>query len=551
MTDAEKAELLQLLEAKAKATARVKKDEPGFLMSLGRGGLQGATMGFGDELIGGGVTSLIQAGANMLPKSLAQKWDVAQAPAGDAYRFGRDEERKANAAAQKAHKWAYLGGNVAGGLASAAVTPGFAAAKGAGLGMRALAGLGNGVAQGAVFGLGASEAKDVAGMVKDTLTGGVVGGALGGALPVVGAGGRAIYRGIVKPTEAAKFLERQGVDNLTVGQMQPGSLLAQLEEAGTSVSGAGPAIQAQREAAKTAWQEAVMREALPPGMAPPARGTPAHEALDAAYGGFEAAYAPAKAAAIPEAAARALPRALSAATERPGVLATDETRRVVDKFLQNEATLLDKVSPAAEQLLQIRSNIRRAARDALRGEDYTKGQLLEGAEAEVTKSLEAQLSGAELVALRKADQAYSKYKTVEGAMHRAGDAPGGMTPAMLSNQLKSTMDRGAYARGGGDELRDLAAAGRQALDTRSPVTGARALMLPLTSLPLAKEATAAGSAVANMPWMKNALLGRAFWQRPFAAADEAITGALPRHLRNPVGAEAEALIEALRSTSNR
>jgi hypothetical protein len=156
--------------------------------SLGRGALQGATLGFGDEAAGA-ITGLMQGGVNLLPKSLARALDVEQAPASDAYAFSRDSERQANAAADKAHGGYYLGGNLVGGALTAPLLPGVAAAKGAGLGARTLAGIANGATQGAAFGLGASNAQLAStDALKDTLTGGLVGGAIGGAAPVVGAG---------------------------------------------------------------------------------------------------------------------------------------------------------------------------------------------------------------------------------------------------------------------------------------------------------------------------------------------------------------------------
>lgn len=69
-------------------------EPPGKLEALGRGALQGATLGHGDELVGG-ITGLLQAGANA--------FDPNGPSVSDAYKFSRDSEREKNAAAAAAH----------------------------------------------------------------------------------------------------------------------------------------------------------------------------------------------------------------------------------------------------------------------------------------------------------------------------------------------------------------------------------------------------------------------------------------------------------------
>jgi hypothetical protein len=77
----------------------------------------------------------------------------------------RNEERAKNAAAQKEHGGYYLGGQVVGGLVPAAVAPGSVIKQG--------------LAMGAIGGLGDSEASGAGGMARDAATGGAIGGALG------------------------------------------------------------------------------------------------------------------------------------------------------------------------------------------------------------------------------------------------------------------------------------------------------------------------------------------------------------------------------------
>jgi len=147
-----------------------------------RGGIQGATMGFADEIQGGALGALeaVKSGMSF----------------SEAYAQQRDAARAKFTAAQQANPTTYLGGQVAGGIASSAATPGAglmglgkAAAnvfKGAG----SVASLGRGIVQagtaGAVAGgataLGESEKSSAKDIASDTLRGAAAGGAFGGAI---------------------------------------------------------------------------------------------------------------------------------------------------------------------------------------------------------------------------------------------------------------------------------------------------------------------------------------------------------------------------------
>lgn len=135
------------------------KPKTGRLASLGRGLYQGATLGFGDE-ISGGIAALFTD---------------------ETYAQARDRIRAADATAKEDHKALYIGGEVAGGVASAFV-PGLGAARGvsaAGVGLRA-------AATGAIQGFGSSDATDAQGLLVDSAKSAVIGGVLGGTLSKVG-----------------------------------------------------------------------------------------------------------------------------------------------------------------------------------------------------------------------------------------------------------------------------------------------------------------------------------------------------------------------------
>jgi hypothetical protein len=157
------------------------------LESLGRGVLQGATLGFADE-----IWAALKAGG----------------VSGKTYEMERDRTRRENQAAQDANPGSYIAGEVGGGIASAFV-PGLGVAKGAGA-------VGNAVKAaglGAVSGVGSSEAGDLGGVAKDAAVGGIAGGVLGyGAAKLVGgAPDRAAARVVDDITKKATATQRDRI----------------------------------------------------------------------------------------------------------------------------------------------------------------------------------------------------------------------------------------------------------------------------------------------------------------------------------------------------
>ena len=159
----EELELLELEEQEYQASkGKVTPQETVSALESGaRGLVQGASLGFGDE---------IQGGAEAL-------WEKAfsgdQTALADLYNKHRDSARSANQAAQDANPASYMGGQAAG-------------AVGLGLATGGTSSIGGLAALGAAEGLGSSNADltqgDYLGAAKDT----AIGGALGGALGVAG-----------------------------------------------------------------------------------------------------------------------------------------------------------------------------------------------------------------------------------------------------------------------------------------------------------------------------------------------------------------------------
>lgn len=142
--------------AQQAALGTPESDEPGMGESLVRGGFQGATLGYGDEVV---------AGLQSIGK-----------PTGS-YRRIRDEIRAQNERAQNANPLTYGVGDILGSLAPALVTGGASEAASAGsLAARAAA---SGAVQGAVSGVGYSNAEGVGDILADAAKGAAIGGVTG------------------------------------------------------------------------------------------------------------------------------------------------------------------------------------------------------------------------------------------------------------------------------------------------------------------------------------------------------------------------------------
>lgn len=144
---------------------------PSALESLLRGGVQGATLGFGDEIQGAGEAAYQKLVGDDGGNSFS-----------DLYGQDVDSARQANAAAQAAHPYLYGAGNVAGGLATGVATSGLAPAiEGVtGLGATASRVL-TGAGMGALSGIGYGNGQSINNSAQQALEGALVGGGLSAA----------------------------------------------------------------------------------------------------------------------------------------------------------------------------------------------------------------------------------------------------------------------------------------------------------------------------------------------------------------------------------
>jgi hypothetical protein len=360
-----------------------------------------------------------------------------------------------------------------------------------GMGAKALAnpitrGVAEGVAQGALMADPGQKAE-----------GALLGGALGGVLPAAGAVAGKVAHGIKRTPEAQLLLDK-GVD-LTPGQMNPSGILNQMEESWQSVPGVGAVIRGARDNAQNSFQRVAAETAAAPG-ARIAAGE-ADDMLAAAYRSFEPLYDQAKGFPVPPQVTAQLGPAFDAVTATTAVPASATAS--ASGFLKNQLT---RAVSSSDDLLDMRSAIRTRARNLRNSpgsnpDHIDAADLLEAAEAELTKAIEAVVPPDGLQALRTADSRYGIYKTLEDAVARSKDTPGGFTAAKLSEAVASGnrgLGKGSYARGGGGPLRELSNAGTATMNVRSPPTGQRlaAIGLPIVAGTAAPEfAVPAGAAL--------------------------------------------------------
>ncbi len=170
--------------------------------SFGRGAVQGATYNFSDEAMGAsaagtaGLPEEAKSAINLLGKFLPQAelarigvgilrqiGDKAGVTGGDAtaaYDMTAGIERAKNHAAEEQNPGTYLAGSVAGGLATAPLTPGGGALQAGNIAARVGQGAKYGAAYGALAGAGAGEG--TADTIGKTIVGGGIGAATGGAI---------------------------------------------------------------------------------------------------------------------------------------------------------------------------------------------------------------------------------------------------------------------------------------------------------------------------------------------------------------------------------
>ncbi len=322
------------------------------------------------------------------------------------------------------------------------------------------AGAARGLAEGAIEGaiLAGPEAR----------TQGAIGGALGGSV-----GGAAIpfaTRGFRKPDEGSAVLRNMGVE-LTPGQMVPGGAWNQIEEAATSWPVIGAAVTQARQRPQMQFAQAMIQQGRPPGAAPVAAGDP-EDMLSAVYAKYQPAYDQFKGITAPSDVTDRLEDNFLNAAFDPTEAVDKGIRDNVFDYLTGKLSGLEGRRVMTDDLLKIRSDLRKQISKKKRQEQWDQADLLEKAEQGMSGIINDALPADKRALMPQVDAQYGKYKIAEDALYRAGDR-GMPTPFQWQQAVrKAEANRGAYARGGG-RLRVPVSAAREAFQTVSPATGQR------------------------------------------------------------------------------
>ncbi len=529
MTEAEELELLELEEQEARAAkspewSKVAATETPDPVTLGAGSTGAAhaarhlSFGLGDKIIAG-MQSVDDYRKDKTGQSLG---DIYEHNLAFNDRLLEDSD-KAHPAARWVGNGLGIGGNLA---ALAAVAPARAALAARGLLpaaakavpaatilgrtiQGALEGGKTGGALGAVGGFGSARGDNA---ISHTALGAALGLLTGGTLGAAGGAGAGwlaqrqqpkpsmpatiaevsqetghnlpvVAKGIV-PDPEAQVLQKYGVP-LTLGQMQPGGMASEAEEAALRVPFLGKVVEGQRKAAEQGWRNAVIDQARTP-LEGPLRAGDAMGALNGIKKDFRVAYGqiadrPAAAlAAHPETGELVHPReALKAIFADPTYQAGGDDLRAVGRIFTDQLAKVENLQSAGEPIKAgVLMDMREGFRDAAHLADLNGKRSLSMMFADAAESLTGGLKGTQLPRdvefLNKTDAAYSKFMKVAGATMRAGHnvEEGEFGPKQLGAELmKSYGLKFATDKDAGGPLRELARAGKYAFTPREAATG--------------------------------------------------------------------------------
>ena len=334
-------------------------------------------------------------------------------------------------------------------------------------------GLANAGIQGATQGLATSDPGD---RTINTVLGGVAGTALPAALGL----GKTAIRGLTR-TDAAQRLIDSGID-LTPGQMNPTGMFNMLEQAGDSVPGVKQIVHPARENAEAQMHAHIIQQGAAPGAAPIKPSENISDMLQQAYDSYKPLYDQAKGYPVTPSIVRTsgpdipLSASFKVASKTPGTPKSIQDQE--NAWLQDRLTQLPK-NPDSEHLLDLRSDIRQRAREAALRTDNDSAHVAninQRAQGSITSALESQLPQQPLDALKSADSQYGTYKVIEDAVAKSKDNLAGLSPQKLSAAIYNATPDGAYARGAGGPLRQLAKDGTEVFQNVIPPTGARTAM---------------------------------------------------------------------------
>ncbi len=353
------------------------------------------------------------------------------------------------------------GGVAAGARGLGALMPSVRTAMGATRAGQVAAGAGTGLAEGAIEGAVVGGPGQRA---EGALTGSLLGAGGGAMLPL-------LTRGFRTPSESAQtIMGMTPSPDLTPGMMKPGGAVSQLEQAAGSFGIIGPTIRGARETPQRQFAQAMINEGRPPGAAPVAA-SDVNAMLDEVYTSFEPAYGQLKDIPVDRVIASDLAGEFERAANSQIVAATDDARKAVNRYLDNQVSLIDNTNPTTTDLLDIRSNIREQSRKAAKSQNWEKAELFDEAENAITERINQALPEGFADLNRQIDQQYAKHKIAESAIYKMGNREF-PTPTQWQQAVRESATRGEFARGGG-LMRPQTQAAADVFRTTEPTTGAR------------------------------------------------------------------------------
>lgn len=372
--------------------------------------------------------------------------------------------------------------------------------------------------------------------VANTTLGALTGGGLGTGATAA----QKLAYGLTQ-TPSAQFLRSRGVTGLTLGQMNPTGAANQFEQMAEHIPGVDALVEGARGNAEHQYQRAIFEAASAPGTKITPSANPS-DMLQQAYDSYAPLYDAARGHPIDPGDVSALRAGLSTASAVPGT--TKAGQKAGQSFVDNELTRLP-ANPTSSDLLDLRSNIRQAARKAKLSTDSVaqdKAAVYDNAEGQVTQALRLNLPPQAQSALDLADSNYGNYKIVENAVAQSKDNLAGLTPAKLSQAIYNATADPAYAKGAGGDLRDLAKAGTETFQASVPVNGS--LVMPLASTltaahfaPIPTAIGAGGVALGSLTDTGRSLAaGATAPQQAVQRLAGALRGSVPQPLQAPAAA---------------
>lgn len=300
----------------------------------------------------------------------------------------------------------------------------------------------------------------LAGLLAEGATAGELssGDAQGGAAAnaVLGGAGAALKR-LAKGrnmTAEARRLVDQGFD-LTPGQLNRKGVINQMEEGAERV----PYIGASIQNARNSVQPALVLNSLSKvtGKKFPV-GHPLDDAVEQTYAKLGRGYNRFRKIKTPATGSANLQADIGAAVALADV--SDDAAKWSDKFLKNRMSRLANKAGNGEDiavgdLIKMRSSIRDKARLFSKSTDLgalERVEVLEAAEAAVTKQINSSLTGSAGRRLKDLDRRYATFKPIEDAQFRASAQGDGATPAQMMNAFRRGMSPGRFNSLKGDML---------------------------------------------------------------------------------------------------